>query len=63
MVRGWVASHFSIRPDLALGFAYTFLDAGSAPVDQFRGPLAGRLVGDFGTNHVHIVNAHLTWRH
>lgn len=53
---------FDLRPDLTLGFAYTFWDLGPAPVDEFRGSLAGRLVGDFKANHVHIANVNLIWR-
>ena len=54
---------FDLRPDLTLGFAYTFWDLGPNPVNQFKGPLAGGIAGDFGTNHVNIVNANLIWRH
>jgi len=51
-----------LRPDFSLWFAYTYWDLGPNRIDQFRGPLAGRLVGDFSTNNVHIVNASLIWR-
>ncbi len=51
-----------LRPDFSLGFAYTYWDLGPNRLDQTRGPLAGRLVGDFSTNNVHIFNASLIWK-
>ena len=51
-----------LRPDFSLGFAYTYWNLGPNRLDQFKGPLAGRLVGDFTTNHVHIFNASLIWK-
>lgn len=53
---------FDLRPDFSLGFAYTYWDLGPNRIDQRRGPLAGRLVGDFNTYNVHIVNASLIWK-
>jgi len=51
-----------LRPDFSLGFAYTYWDLGPNRLDEFKGPLAGRLVGDFSTNNVHIFNASLIWK-
>lgn len=53
---------FDLRPDFSLGFAYTYWDLGPNRIDQRRGPLAGRLVGDFNTYNVHIVNVSLIWK-
>lgn len=39
---------------VTLGFAYTFLDAGKASIDQTRGPLSGTLSGEYSSNYVHI---------
>jgi long-chain fatty acid transport protein len=51
-----------LRPDFSLGFAYTYWNLGPNRLDEFKGPLAGRLVGDFSTNDVHIFNASLIWK-
>lgn len=48
--------------DMTVGVAYEFLDAGDAEIDQRRGPLTGRLVGDYETNHIHFVNVNVIWR-
>jgi long-chain fatty acid transport protein len=51
-----------LRPDFSMGFAYTYWNLGPNRLDNFRGPLAGRLVGDFTTNDVHIFNVSLIWK-
>jgi long-chain fatty acid transport protein len=38
-----------------IGLAYTLSDAGSASVNQTRGPLAGTVQGDFSANYYNIV--------
>lgn len=40
---------------VTLGLAYTFLDAGSAPLTQTRGPLAGTVSGDYSSNYINII--------
>jgi long-chain fatty acid transport protein len=40
---------------LTLGLAYTFIDAGSASVNQTRGPLAGTVQGDYSSNYINVV--------
>lgn len=42
--------------DLILGAAYTYFNGGDAEIDQTRGPLAGRLQGDFSSNEIHFLN-------
>ena len=48
--------------DVTLGFAYEYLDAGDAAINRYRGPLAGRLVGDYKTNEVHFFAFNLNWK-
>lgn len=48
--------------DLTFGFAYEYLDAGDAKIDQFRGPLAGRLEGEYDTNEIHFLAFNVSWR-
>ena len=45
-----------------LGFAYTFMDARSASINQRRGPLAGTLSGDYSSNYIHIIALSLNYR-
>jgi long-chain fatty acid transport protein len=47
---------------LTLGFAYTFLDAGNAPINQTRGPLAGTVSGQYSSNYVHIIGVNANYR-
>ena len=42
--------------DLVLGAAYLYFNGGDAEIDQTRGPLAGRLQGDFSSNEIHFFN-------
>jgi len=51
-----------LRPDFSLGLAYTYWNLGPNRLDEFKGPLAGRLEGHFTTNDVHIFNVSLIWK-
>ncbi len=42
--------------NVILGVAYTYFNGGDAAFDQTRGPLAGRLQGDFSNNETHFLN-------
>ena len=48
--------------NLTIGFAYEYMDAGDAEIDQFRGPLAGRLKGEYDTNEVHFFVFNVNWK-
>jgi long-chain fatty acid transport protein len=48
--------------DITLGFAYEYLDAGDADINQNKGPLAGRLVGDYKTNEIHFFAFNINWK-
>jgi long-chain fatty acid transport protein len=47
---------------VTLGFAYTLLDAGSASINQRRGPLSGTLSGEYSSNYVHIIAISANYR-
>lgn len=47
--------------DLTIGFAYEYLDLGEAKLEQ-SGTLAGDLVGEYDTFHVHIVTVNMAWK-
>lgn len=40
---------------VTMGLAYTFLDAGSAPLTQTRGPLSGTVSGEYSSNYINII--------
>ncbi len=44
------------QDDVTLAAAYTYFNGGDAEIGQTRGPLAGRLQGDFSTNEIHFFN-------
>ncbi len=48
--------------DVTLGFAYEYIDAGDADINQHKGPLSGKLVGDYKTNEIHVLALNLIWR-
>ncbi|MDH5576404.1 MAG: hypothetical protein OEY80_13040, partial [Nitrospirota bacterium] len=48
-------------PTLNLGFSYELAWAGDMPVDQNRGPLAGRVAGDFKNTTIHFFAFTMTW--
>jgi len=50
----------SIR--FTVGLAYTFIDGGSASVDQSRGPLAGTVQGDSSANYYNAVALYVVAR-
>ncbi len=52
--------HLSER--VTVGAAYTYLDLGSADLDLDRGPLAGRVEGDYSPNAVHFLNVNCAFR-
>ncbi len=52
-------THASDRIDL--GFAYELAYSGDLPVDQNRGPLAGRVSGSYSNTALHFFAVHLEW--
>lgn len=48
--------------DVTLGFAYTFIDTGSAAIDKTGGPMQGNLQGSYDPNNVQAVNLNLIYR-
>jgi long-chain fatty acid transport protein len=53
---------YEINHDLTAGAAWEFLDAGSAPFTNNRGPLAGVLQGHYSTNYLNFVAFNLNWK-
>ena len=53
---------YVINRDVTAGFAWEFLDAGSAPYTASRGPLAGTLQGHYSTNYLNFVAVNVIWK-
>lgn len=51
-----------LTENVTIGVAYEFLYGGNADVDVERGPLSGRLAGDYSSYYFSFVNATLVWR-
>jgi long-chain fatty acid transport protein len=61
-IRYALGAQYDWDEDITFGFAYEYLDAGDAEIDQFRGPLAGRLEGEYDTNEIHFFAFNLSWK-
>jgi long-chain fatty acid transport protein len=57
-----VGGRRAMSGSLDLGIAYELAWGGSLPVDQQRGPLAGRLAGSYEDTAMHFLTASLRWR-
>jgi len=53
---------WDLNERITMGLAYTFLDAGSAPVNETRGPLSGTIQGDYSSNYYNVVALYLAMR-
>jgi long-chain fatty acid transport protein len=61
-IRYAAGAQYEWDEDITLGFAYEYMDAGDAEIDQLRGPLAGRLKGEYDTNEVHFFVFNVNWK-
>ena len=53
---------YDVTQRITTGLAYTFIDAGSASVNQTRGPLSGTIQGDYSSNYIHVVALNFAMR-
>lgn len=58
-----IGTLYQATPALQLGFSYELAWTGDLPVDQNRGPLAGRVVGEYPDTFLNVFALNLTWRH
>jgi long-chain fatty acid transport protein len=58
-----LGAQYAFNPNLTLGAAYEFAWLGDMPVDQNRGPLAGRVAGDFNNSTFSFFALNLVWTH
>ena len=52
---------YDVNKDVTAGLAYTYIDAGDAPVNQ-TGTLRGTLTGDFESNDMHVIAGNVIWK-
>jgi long-subunit fatty acid transport protein len=53
---------YSFNDNITAGAAYQYMNGGDADIDVERGPLAGRLQGDYKSFDVHFFALNLSWR-
>jgi long-chain fatty acid transport protein len=53
---------YSFNDRITVGAAYQYMNGGDADIDAERGPLAGRLQGDYKSYDFHFVALNLSWR-
>jgi long-chain fatty acid transport protein len=53
---------YRFNDNITVGAAYQYMNGGDADVDVERGPLAGRLQGDYKSYDFHFVALNLNWR-
>jgi len=53
---------YELSDNVVVGIANELLDAGDAPYNVKRGPLAGRVQGDFSSNYLDFLAANLIWK-
>lgn len=53
---------YALNSDVTLGVAYELAYAGDLPVDQERGPLAGRIAGEYGNTTLHYLACSVQWK-
>ena len=56
-----VGAQYAIQKNLQLGLAYEFAWGGNLSVDQSRGPLAGRVAGEFQNSYINFIALNLNW--
>ena len=61
IIRYGIGTTWDASEQVTLGFAYEFAHIGNLPVDQFRGPRAGRVSGVFANTAMHFFAFNLEW--
>lgn len=58
-----LGAQYAVTPSLTLGAAYEFAWLGDMSVDQERGPLAGRVAGDYSSSSLSFFALNLSWKY
>ncbi len=53
---------YSFNDNITVGVAYEYMNGGDNNVDRNRGPLAGRLQGDYKSFDFHFIGLNLSWK-
>jgi long-chain fatty acid transport protein len=53
---------YELNDRMTLGLAYTFIDAGSASINETRGPLSGTIQGSYSSNYINVIALSLSAR-
>jgi long-chain fatty acid transport protein len=61
-VRVGTGVQYVLNDRATIGAAYEYLNLGEADLDRERGPLAGRIQGNYSTTEIHFFNATLSWK-
>jgi len=57
-----IGAGYKVRESLAINFAYEFVWGGSPGLDVDRGPLAGRVAGEYADTWMSFANVNATWK-
>jgi len=60
--RWGVGLQYDVNDAVTVGAAYEFLDFGEGELNVARGPLAGRVQGDYSSNHAHFAALNVVWK-
>ena len=60
-IRVGTGLEYAVADGVSLGAAYQYLNLGEGDLDRERGPLSGRLQGNYSSNEVHFVNVTVAW--
>jgi long-chain fatty acid transport protein len=55
-------ARYQVNDNIDLGLAYEYAWGGDLPMDINRGPLAGRVSGEYTNTALHFINLALNWR-
>ena len=58
-----LGAQYAVTPSLTLGAAYELAWLGDMPVNQERGPLAGRVAGEYGSSSISFFALNLSWKY
>jgi long-chain fatty acid transport protein len=58
-----LGAQYALNANLTLGTAYEFLWSGDMSVNQERGPLAGRVAGDYSNTSFNFFALNLSWKY
>jgi len=60
-IRYGIGTRWDVSDQINLGFSYEFVHIGNLPVDQFRGPRAGRVSGVYSNTAMHFFALDMQW--